>query len=109
LISRIIELKRCRKWDGPATLLSESRDEETTRLVAESLLHAGRPDATAGAVSDCLAALEKRWLERQLAELRKQLALPKLGGLKSGELQQQVLDLRRRLDNIAELLMQKRN
>jgi DNA primase len=108
LIGRIVKLNRRRKWDGPAALLSESQDEETARLVSESMLRAGWLGATGEAVRDCLAALEKCWLERQLAQLRKELVQHRLSGSKIGDLQQQVLDLRRRLDNIAALLMQKR-
>lgn len=107
LIRRILGLAAARRWTGSGVLLNEAQDEEATRLVSELLLRPQRADQIDGAAADCLAALERQWVERQWRQLRAHLAQPGLPASEVVKLQQQVLDLRRKLDNIPALSMQK--
>jgi DNA primase len=95
------------QWSGPSTLLNRLQNEETGRLVSELLLNpqvAKRPEAVA---VDCLETLERHALDRQLRELKKQLAPPGMAAADVARLQQRVLDLRRKLDHIARLSLEK--
>jgi len=107
LIGYIVDLQIGRRWDGSDTLLNQVSDEEEKRLLAELMLTAQPKTAGVQATTDCLAALERRALEQQLRELRKQLSQPDLTKSATVALQQQVLDLRRKLDHIAPLSMDK--
>jgi DNA primase len=107
LIGYIVDLQISRRWDGSDTLLNQVSDEEEKRLLAELMLTAQPKTAGVQATTDCLAALERRALEQQLRELRKQLSQPDLTKSATVALQQQVLDLRRKLDHIAQLSMDK--
>ena len=107
LIGYIVDLQVSRRWDGSDTLLNQVSDEEEKRLLAELMLTAQPKTAGVQATTDCLAALERRALEQQLRELRKRLSQPDLTKSATVALQQQVLDLRRKLDHIAQLSMDK--
>jgi hypothetical protein len=107
LIRRVLDLAASRRWTGSGSLLNEAQDEEATRLVSELLLRPQLADQIDGAAADCLAALERQWVERQWRDLRAKLAQPGLPVLEVVKLQQQVLDLRRKLDNIPALSMQR--
>jgi Mg/Co/Ni transporter MgtE len=107
LIGYIVDLQISRRWDGSDTLLNQVSDEEEKRLLAELMLTAQPKTAGVQATTDCLAALERRALEQQLRELRKQLSQPDLTKSATVALQQQVLDLRRKLDHIARPSMDK--
>ncbi len=75
-----------------------------SRLLARLLVEPALPeDRQAGAVGDCLRALERQWVESQWHSLQRQLAQPGLPREKRVELQQRVLDLRKRLDHITTL------
>jgi hypothetical protein len=86
-------------------LLHEQQTEEASRLVSELLLRPQKEATLSGAAGDCLSALERRCYEQQLHEVRKQLAETGLSPERMIELQQEGLDLRRKLDNIHALLM----
>ena len=107
LIGYIVDLLISGRWDGSDTLLNQVSDEEEKRLLAELMLTAQPKMAGVQATTDCLAALERRALEQQLRELRRQLSQPDLTKSATVALQQQVLDLRRKLDHIAPLSMDK--
>jgi len=66
---------------------------------------AKRPELVA---ADCLSTLERHWLSRQLSGLQRQMERPGMPVVEIVRLQQQVLDLRRKLDHIAPLSLEKR-
>lgn len=106
LIEKALDLYNSNRWAGPSSLMNASQTEDATKLVSRLMLTAHR-DAQAEAAGDCLRALERLWVERQWKDLRKQLAQPSLPRMEMIKLQERVLDLRRRLDNIAPLRMEK--
>jgi len=104
-IRDVVRLFNSRNWNGPSTLLNQSPAEETSRLVSELLLHpqeTKRPEAVA---ADCLATIEKRWVETQLRDVRRELVRPGVSATEVATLQQQVLDLNSKLRHIAAFLM----
>jgi DNA primase len=107
LVERITKLQAKGKWDGPQGLLGQSRDEEEGRLISALTLKTRDTKGLEAAVADCLAALERRWVERQLAELRKRLAEADLPTKERDNLLRQVLDLQPKLRNIPALSMRK--
>ena len=106
-IQDVLRLYNGRQWNGANTLLNRSQTEETTQLISELLLNSERVKRPEVVAADCVATLEKRWLERQLNDIRKQLAQPGLSAAQSAPLQQQVLDLNSKLRHIAAFLMGK--
>ena len=108
MVQEILGFYNAGHWNGPNTLLNQPREEETSQLLSELLLSAQvakRPEAVA---ADCLATLERHWLQRQLHELRRQLERPGLAVVELARLQRQVLDLRHKLDHIAQLSLEKK-
>jgi len=108
LIAHALNLRARKKWKGTGALLSELRDEESAQLVSKLLL--AKPtsqEKVTTAASDCLRALERQWVERQWRALQKRLRQAGLASSEVARLQQQVLDLRRKLDNIPALSMEK--
>jgi DNA primase len=100
VIGRILALHAKKAWTGPASVLSHEKDDVATRLVAKLLLEPLTvPDSTAAA-ADCLATLERQWMERNGRELQKRLSQSNLSKAEITKVQQQLLDLRRKLDNI---------
>jgi DNA primase len=107
-IHDVLKLYKGGRWTGPGVLLDRPQNEEMGRLVSELLLSpqvTKRPEAVA---TDCLATLERNWLTRILSSLRRQLETPGMPVVEIVRLQQQVLDLRRKLDHIAQLSLEKR-
>jgi hypothetical protein len=106
-IRQVIRLYDAGKWTGAQELLHDRQVEAASRLVSELLLRPHKEGMLAMAASDCLNALEKRSLEQKLHEVKRQLGEPDLPPETILKLQQQGLDLRRKLDNIHALLMRK--
>ena len=106
LIRRILAAYAKGGWRGPASLLDETADDRETGLVSEVLL---RPSSSGGQETvalDCLATLQRRWVERQLQQLRKRLGQTDLKISERDELLRQVLDLQPKLRNIPALSME---
>jgi len=106
LIRRILTAYAKGGWRGPASLLDETADDWETGLVSEVLL---RPSPSGGQETvalDCLATLQRRWVERQLQQLRKRLGQTDLKISERNELLRQVLDLQPKLRNIPALSME---
>jgi len=101
LVNRVLELHEKGRWDGPAGLLGRSQEEEPARLVSELIMKALPGVEHSGAAQDCLAALERNALERESRAVRQELARPGVPTEELTILQKQMLDLRRRMDNIA--------
>lgn len=106
LIQLILSLYTAGRWTGPDCLHSHIQDEQKSRALSEALLKPLPCLQPAIAARDCLSSLQRRWVEQRLRDLRKQLQQPKLDSSQMIKLQQQVLDLRRKLDHIARLSMQ---
>ncbi len=104
LIRRVLDSFSRGEWAGANSLLNELGDEDASRLVSRLLMQKlPAEDRRAAAVTECLGALQRRWVEREWQRVQRRLRQP---GLPPGEvtvLQQQVLDLRRKLDHIPPL------
>ena len=106
-IQDVVRLHNSRRWNGPNTLLNRPQTEETGQLVSELLLNpegVKRPEVVA---ADCLATLEKQWVERKSREIRKELERSGLSAAEIAKLQKQRLDLDSKLRDIAAFLMGK--
>jgi len=108
MIQDVLRLYKAGHWSGPNTLLNQPQREETSELLSELLLTAQVAKRPELAAADCLATLEKHWLNRELRELRQQLGRSGLPVVELARLQRQVLDLRHKLDHIAPLSLEKR-
>jgi hypothetical protein len=107
-VSRVLDLQAAGHWAGSSSLLNAEQNVEVAALISELVLKPLPEKQIDMAASDCLASLERSAVERRLGELRKRLSQK---GMPIGELvkvQQQVLDLRRQLDNIPPLSMRKK-
>jgi hypothetical protein len=108
LIAHILSLSDGKRWNGIGALLNELQDEASAGLVSKLLLLKPTLDEKVTmAASDCLGALERQWAEGQYQALMKLQRQAGLDGSESLRLQQQVLDLRRKLDNIPAPSMEK--
>jgi hypothetical protein len=106
-IQDVLRLYNSREWNGPNALLNQPQSEDASRLISELLLNpqaVKKPEAVA---ADCLATVEKRWVEMQLRENRKRMTQPGINAADVAKLQQQVLDLTSKLRHIAAFLMGK--
>jgi len=106
-IQDVLRLYNSRQWNGPNALLNQPQDDDAGRLISELLLNPQaikKPEAVA---ADCLATVEKRWVEMQLREIRNSLMQPGISAAEVARLQQQVLDLTSKLRHIAAFLMGK--
>jgi hypothetical protein len=106
-IQDALQLYRGNKWTGPKSLLNRPQSEEASNLVSKLLLNAQSPKRPEAIAADCLATLERQWLERQLRDVRKELARPGVGPAEVAKLQKQWLDLDSKLRHIAAFLMGK--
>jgi DNA primase len=100
LMVHVLDLHVRRAWNGAPSLLTATNDAGQG-LVAELLLEALPGGEPAVVATECVVAIERHYLEARMRQLRKQLAAANLPATRTAELQQQVLDLRRRLDHIA--------
>jgi DNA primase len=107
LIGRMILLHMKGQWKGTHTLLGDTSNEVENRLISEVLLRPITVGSQENAASDCMATLERRWVEKRLHELRKRLTQADLAILERDKLLRQVLDLQPKLRNIPALSMEK--
>jgi DNA primase len=107
VITRVLALWAKKAWTGPTVVLSPEKDDVATRLVARLLLEPSTVPDSAAAAADCLAVLERHWMERKGRELQKRLARPGVSRAEMTKIQQQLLDLRGKLDNIHPLSRRK--
>jgi len=106
LIRRVMALQTKGRWRGPTSLLDDTADERETRLVSEVLLRPTTSGSQENVALDCLATLERQWVESQLLQLRKRLAQGDLKNSERDKLLRQVLDLQPKLRNIPALSME---
>lgn len=104
LVTRSLDLHARGKWNGPNSLLG-SVDDESNRFLSKLLLLPPPKGDPTGITAGCLNTLERRWLEQQWQETRRRLTQTKLEPAEMMHLQKQALDLKRKLDNIPALLM----
>jgi len=93
-----------RHWAGPESFLNRLKDEEASRLVSALLMRPPGRGEPVTIAADCLATLERTWLEGESRRLRKSLTQKGLTAPEILEIQGRILDLRRRMDHIASLL-----
>ncbi len=103
LVNRIKDLHMKGSWDGPHGLLRRRVNERESRLISELVLRDQVTQGLPAIAGDCLATMERRWVERQLREMRKRLAEPDLPTKERDKLLRQVLDLQPKLRNIPAL------
>jgi DNA primase len=108
LIGHIVELQIGKRWHGANTVLQHVSDDEDKRFLAGLMLTAQLQTTGVQAATDCLAALEKLALEGRIRELRSQLTHPGLTPSAMVVLQQEVLDLRRKIDHIGRPSMERK-
>ena len=84
----------------PATGAAAPLSQLISRLLVEKSTAADKVETAA---KDCLIALKKAALERELQQIKARLAQPGLSSNDMVKLQQRALDLRRDLDNITRL------
>jgi len=85
-IQDVLRLYNRNEWNGPTTLLNQSRDEETCNLISELLLNRYAPKHPEVAGADCLATLEKLWTETQVRDVKRRLGQPNLSTTERNEL-----------------------
>ena len=103
VIRRILKLHAAGKWDGAQSLLNAPGVEAESRLVTELLAQALPGTTLDAAAGDCLAALARVALERELRALRRQQAQPDLPAAAQDEIMRQMLDLEAKLRDISPL------
>jgi DNA primase len=103
LLGRALDLYMRGKWNGPNSLL-HGTDETANRLLSGLLLQPLPKGEPASITAGCLTTMERRWLEQQWQQLRRELARPGHTPEEMMRLQKAALDLRRKLDNIPALL-----
>ena len=107
LITEILNRHATQQWSDAASLLNQLTDEPMLRLVSSLLMQPAPRGERLAMAGDCLAVLEREWLERESRRLRQQLAQPELPGAQVFELQRRLLDLRRKMDYVSALLTPK--
>ena len=107
VIQDVLRLYGSNEWDGPKSLLNRPQGEETGNLVSELLLDTQPPKRPEAVTVDCLASLERQWLEHQVRDVRKELSKPGVSPAVVATLQKQWLDLDSKLRHIAAFLMGK--
>lgn len=104
-IRRVLKLYRSHQWTGATQLLAGSGSDEAAQLVTELLMSPAYQGELMPLAERSLTALERHWLQRQLREIPKRLGQKGLPVTEIVRLQQQVLDLKRKLDHIPALSM----
>lgn len=104
LVRQVLRAVEQGTWTGPHALLNSAPEDDGARLVARLLIAPLPPEARRlAAVEDCLATLRRRWVEREWQRVQRQLRQPGLSPAQVARLQQEGLDLRRKLDHISPL------
>jgi DNA primase len=101
LVRRILEKFTANAWNGPASIMNDAIEPGSAEALARLLMQPLPQRDHSRAASDCLGALERNWLDTQLGRVRNRLGQAGLEPSETVTLQKEVLDLRRRLDQIA--------
>jgi DNA primase len=100
LVSRILELETTKKWRGAEPFLHEL-DNEAAALVTELLMKPTVKGEFAAQADDCVRQLQRRFLQRQIEDRKHRLRRADMPLEEALKLQQQILDLRRDLEDIS--------
>jgi DNA primase len=109
LIQQIQTLHSHGHWKDVKGLLTQTHDKAETQLLARLTVANQNVGGIQSAATDCLATLERKWIERRVSEIRKRLAQPDLPTNERDKLLRQALDLQVKLRNIPALSMSKPN
>jgi hypothetical protein len=103
LIRRVVDLHARGGWNGSSSLL-HAVDEAGQKLMTEILLRPTPKGEGTAVAGECLATIERIALDQELRGVRQRLAAAGLSAEESDRLQLRALDLRKRMDHIAQLL-----
>ncbi len=103
-IQQVLKLHGAGRWDGPNSLLREGREGESEQLISELLLSRRTIKNPEREVPNCLMLLQRRWLETQLHDNRRQKQTAGLPPEQIDTLQKQFVDLDSKLRHIDALL-----
>jgi DNA primase len=103
-IQQVLKLHAGGRWDGPNSLLREGREGESEQLISELLLSRRTIKNPEREAPNCLMLLQRRWLEKQVHDNRRQQQVTGLGPDKLDTLQKQFVDLDSKLRHIDALL-----
>ena len=103
-IHQVLKLHDAGRWDGPNSLLREGERGESEQLISELLLSRRTIKNPEKEAPNCLMLLQRRWLEKQKHENRRQQQAEGLAPDKMETLQKQFVDLDSKLRHIDALL-----
>ncbi len=100
LITQTIQLHLDHRWNGPASLFNQPLDADATRLLSNMATRSFEQGSMADAAADCLRALERAWIETRIRDIRGKMRQPGVDLSLSLQFQEELLDLRKRLEHI---------
>jgi DNA primase len=103
-IQQVVKLHDAGRWDGPNSLLREGERGESEQLISELLLSRRTIKNPEREVPNCLMLLQRRWLEKQVHDNRRQQQSTGLPPDKMATLLKQFVDLDSKLRHIDALL-----
>ncbi len=103
-IQLVLRLHRAGRWDGPNSLLRGERKGESEQLISELLLTRRTITNPERQAPNCLMLLQRRWLEKQVHDNRRQQQTMGLAPDEMATLLKQFVDLDSKLRHIDALL-----
>jgi len=103
-IQQVLKLHGAGQWNGPNSLLREGERGESEQLISELLLSRRTIKNPEREAPNCLMLLQRRWLEKQKHDNRRQQQTEGLAPDKMDTLQKQFVDLDSKLRHIDALL-----
>jgi DNA primase len=103
-IQQVLKLHGAGQWNGPNSLLREGERGESEQLISELLLSRRTIKNPEREAPNCLMLLQRRWLEKQKHDNRRQQQTEGLAPDKMETLQKQFVDLDSKLRHIDALL-----
>jgi DNA primase len=103
-IQQILKLHEDGRWSGPHSLLREGERGESEQLISELLLSRRTIKDPEREAPNCLMLLQRRWLEKQVHDNRRQQQSTGLPPEKMATLLKQFVDLDSKLRHIDALL-----
>ncbi len=103
-IRQVVKLHGVGQWVGPTSLLREGERGESEKLISELLLSRRTIKNPEREAPNCLMLLQRRWLEKQKHDNRRQQQTEGLPPDKMETLQKQFVDLDAKLRHIDALL-----
>jgi hypothetical protein len=103
-IQQVVKLYGVGQWVGPTSLLREGERGESEQLISELLLSRRTIKNPEREAPNCLMLLQRRWLEKQVHDNRRQQQSTGLPPEKMATLLKQFVDLDSKLRHIDALL-----